>query len=100
MARVLVRQREKGSVAAGDGKILENHRRGVVALFCDLRGFTGFSETAEPEDIMALLGEYHGAVGPLIREYEGTLDRFTDGLRRVLAAPKLPLLKKPKTKQR
>ena len=52
-----------------------------VALFCDLRGFTSFSETAEPEDIMAVLGEYHGAVGPLIRKYEGTLDRFTgDGM--------------------
>jgi adenylate cyclase len=50
-------------------------------LFCDLRGFTSFSETAEPEDIMAVLGEYHGAVGPLIRKYEGTLDRFTgDGM--------------------
>jgi len=50
-------------------------------MFCDLRGFTSFAETAEPEDIMTLLGEYHGAVGPLIRKYEGTLDRFTgDGM--------------------
>jgi adenylate cyclase len=61
--------------------MLENHRREIVAMFCDLRGFTGFSETAEPEDIMALLAEYHGAIGPLIRKYEGTLDRFTgDGM--------------------
>jgi class 3 adenylate cyclase len=50
-------------------------------MFCDLRGFTAFSETSEPEDIMQLLAEYHGALGPLIRQYEGTLDRFTgDGL--------------------
>ena len=50
-------------------------------MFCDLRGFTAFAETAEPEDIMAVLAEYHGAVGPLIRKHEGTLDRFTgDGM--------------------
>jgi class 3 adenylate cyclase len=66
---------------AGDEKILENHRREIAAFFCDLRGFTAFAETAEPEDIMALLAEYHGTVGPLIRKYEGTLDRFTgDGM--------------------
>ncbi len=48
---------------------------------CGLRGFTPFSETAEPEDIMAVLAEYHGVVGPLIRKYEGTLDRVTgDGI--------------------
>jgi len=50
-------------------------------LFCDMRGFTSFAETAEPEDVMAVLGEYHGALGPLIHHYEGTLDRFAgDGL--------------------
>jgi class 3 adenylate cyclase len=68
-------------VSAGDEKVLENHRREVVAMFCDLRGFTSFAELAEPEDIMAVLAEYHGAVGPLIRKHEGTLDRFTgDGM--------------------
>jgi class 3 adenylate cyclase len=52
-----------------------------VALFCDLRGFTSFSETAEPEDVMGVLGEYHAAVGPLIYKYEGTLERFLgDGM--------------------
>ena len=60
---------------------LETHRREIAAMFCDLRGFTSFAETAEPEDIMSLLAEYHGAVGPLIRKHEGTLDRFTgDGM--------------------
>jgi adenylate cyclase len=81
LRRFLAPQLAHAIVSAGDEKVLENHRREIVALFCDLRGFTGFSETAEPEDIMALLGEYHGAVGPLIRKYEGTLDRFTgDGM--------------------
>ncbi len=50
-------------------------------LICDLRGFTGFAELAEPEEIMALLAEYHAALGPLVHSFEGTLDRFTgDGM--------------------
>jgi adenylate cyclase len=68
LRRFLAPQLAQAIVSAGDEKVLENHRREIVALFCDLRGFTGFSETAEPEDIMAMLGEYHGAVGPLIRK--------------------------------
>lgn len=81
LRRFLAPQLAQAIVNAGDEKILENHRREIVALFCDLRGFTAFAETAEPEDIMTLLGEYHGAVGPLIRKHEGTLDRFTgDGM--------------------
>jgi class 3 adenylate cyclase len=81
LRRFLAPQLAQAIVSSGDEKILQNHRREIVALFCDLRGFTPFAETAEPEDIMALLGEYHGAVGPLIRKYEGTLDRFTgDGM--------------------
>jgi len=81
LKRFLAPQLAQAIISSGDEKILENHRREVAAFFCDLRGFTSFSETAEPEDIMALLSEYHGAVGPLIRKYEGTLDRFTgDGM--------------------
>jgi len=81
LRRFLAPQLAQAIVSAGDEKILENHRREIVALFCDLRGFTSFAETAEPEDIMTLLGEYHRALGPLIRKYEGTLDRFTgDGM--------------------
>jgi class 3 adenylate cyclase len=81
LKRFLAPQLAQAIISTGDEKILENHRREVAAFFCDLRGFTSFSETAEPEDIMALLAEYHGAVGPLIRKYEGTLDRFTgDGM--------------------
>src|SRR5271165_3434704 len=68
-------------ISSGGEAILEHHRRDIVVLFCDMRGFTAFSETAEPEDVMAVLGEYHTALGPLIHRYEGTLDRFTgDGM--------------------
>jgi adenylate cyclase len=68
-------------LSSGDDRMLESHRRVITVVFCDLRGFTAFSETSEPEDIMQLLAEYHGALGPLIRTYEGTLDRFTgDGM--------------------
>jgi adenylate cyclase len=81
LRRFLAPQLAQAIISAGDEKVLENHRREIAALFCDLRGFTSFSETAEPEDIMTLLAEYHGAVGPLIRKHEGTLDRFTgDGM--------------------
>ncbi|MBV8191523.1 MAG: response regulator [Alphaproteobacteria bacterium] len=81
LRRFLAPQLAQAIVSAGDEKVLENHRREVVAMFCDLRGFTAFAETSEPEDIMQVLAEYHGAVGPLIRQHEGTLDRFTgDGM--------------------
>ena len=50
-------------------------------VFCDLRGFTAFAETAEPEEVMVVLGEYHACLGELITEHEGTLERFVgDGL--------------------
>ncbi|RDI61256.1 adenylate/guanylate cyclase domain-containing protein [Microvirga subterranea] len=61
--------------------ILQHHRREIVALFCDLRGFTSFAEIAEPEEVMDLLKAYHAALGPLIHEAEGTLERFLgDGM--------------------
>jgi class 3 adenylate cyclase len=81
LRRFLAPQLAQAIVSAGHEGILGNHRREIVALFCDMRGFTAFSETSEPEDIMQVLAEYHGALGPLIRTYEGTLDRFTgDGM--------------------
>ncbi len=52
-------------VASGTEKQLESHRREITALFCDLRGFTGFSESSDPEDVMALLSEYHAAIGQI-----------------------------------
>ena len=68
-------------VASGSEKQLESHRREITALFCDLRGFTGFSESADPEDVMALLREYHAAIGGSIIKYSGTLERYAgDGV--------------------
>jgi class 3 adenylate cyclase len=68
-------------IASGTEKQLESHRREITALFCDLRGFTGFSESSDPEDVMALLRDYHAAIGQIIVEYSGTLERFAgDGV--------------------
>jgi len=68
-------------VSAGDDHVLESHRRAVTVVFCDLRGFTAFAETAEPEEVMSVLNAYHAVLGPLIYKYEGTLERFAgDGL--------------------
>jgi GAF domain-containing protein len=68
-------------VASGTEKQLESHRREITALFCDLRGFTGFSESSDPEDVMALLREYHAVIGEIIVKYSGTLERFAgDGV--------------------
>ena len=68
-------------VASGTEKELESHRREITALFCDLRGFTGFSESSDPEDVMALLRDYHAAIGEIIVKYSGTLERFAgDGV--------------------
>src|SRR5580658_7154304 len=62
-------------------KILESHRREIVVVFCDLRGYTAFTEPAEPEEVLDFLREYHGALGPLVAEFEGTLDQFSgDGI--------------------
>jgi len=75
-------------VASGTEKQLESHRREITALFCDLRGFTGFSESAEPEDVMALLRDYHGAIGKIIVKYSGTLERYAgDGVMVVFNDP-------------
>jgi class 3 adenylate cyclase len=75
-------------VASGTEKQLESHRREVTALFCDLRGFTGFSESSDPEDVMALLREYHAAIGGIINKYGGTLERYAgDGVMVVFNDP-------------
>jgi len=68
-------------VASGAEKQLESHRREITALFCDLRGFTGFTESADAEDVMSLLRDYHAAVGEIIIKYSGTLERYAgDGV--------------------
>lgn len=75
-------------VASGTEKQLESHRREITALFCDLRGFTGFSEASAPEDVMALLRDYHTAIGEIIIRYSGTLERYAgDGVMVVFNDP-------------
>jgi adenylate cyclase len=66
---------------SGDEEFLRSHRREIVVVFCDLRGFTSFAESSEPEEVMGVLQEYHETMGELIFAYGGTLERFTgDGL--------------------
>jgi len=68
-------------VTGGAEDPLRSHRREVTVVFLDLRGFTAFAETSEPEEVMGVLREYHAATGKLILEHEGTLERFTgDGM--------------------
>jgi adenylate cyclase len=81
LKRFLAPQLAELIVSQGDEKILESHRREIVVVFCDLRGYTAFTETAEPEEVLEFLREYHGAMGPLVSQYEGTLDQFSgDGI--------------------
>ena len=75
-------------VASGSEKQLESHRREITALFCDLRGFTGFTESADAEDVMALLRDYHATIGEIIIKYSGTLERYAgDGVMVVFNDP-------------
>ena len=68
-------------VAGGADDPLRSHRREITVVFLDLRGFTAFTETAEPEEVMGVLADYHAAMGRLILEHEGTLERFSgDGM--------------------
>jgi adenylate cyclase len=81
LKRFLAPQLAELIVSQGNEKILESHRREIVVVFCDLRGYTAFTETAEPEEVLDFLREYHGAMGPLVAELEGTLDQFSgDGI--------------------
>ncbi len=68
-------------VSGGTEDPLKSHRREITVVFLDLRGFTAFTETADPEEVMGVLREYHAAMGELILQHEGTLERFTgDGI--------------------
>jgi len=77
-------------IASSDGhdSLLDSHRREVTVVFCDMRGFTAFTEQTEPEEAMNVLREYHAALGELIFRYEGTLDRYAgDGVMVLFNAP-------------
>ena len=68
-------------VSSGDESLLESHRRRIAVVFYDLRGFTAFSETTDPEEVIGVVQEYHAAMGALIHRFEGTMGPFAgDGL--------------------
>jgi class 3 adenylate cyclase len=68
-------------LSSGDESFLTSHRREITVVFADLRGFTAFAETDEPEEVMSVLTAYHAALGDLVVRFEGTLERFAgDGL--------------------
>jgi PAS domain S-box-containing protein len=81
LRRFLTPQVADAILAAGADSVLESHRSEISAVFCDLRGFTHFAEVNEPEDVMRVLREYHGAMGEIIFEYDATLEHFEgDGM--------------------
>lgn len=68
-------------VSAGEQSLLAPHRRDICCVFVDLRGFTAFTDSAEPEEVMSVLGDFHAAMGPLITAHEGTVPHFAgDGI--------------------
>jgi class 3 adenylate cyclase len=68
-------------VNGGGEDLLKSHRHEVVVAFLDMRGFTEFTDTSEPEDVMSVLADYHRVLGPLIHAHDGTLERFAgDGM--------------------
>jgi class 3 adenylate cyclase/CheY-like chemotaxis protein len=88
LKRFLPSRLAEAIVAAGDESLLESHRRQIAIVFCDLRGFTPFSEVAEPEEVMDVLATYHQTMGELISRYEGTVEHFAgDGLMVVFNDP-------------
>ena len=76
LQRFLSPQIAKLILSAGDDHVLESHRRAITVVFCDLRGFTAFSELTEPEEVMSVMQEYHSVLGTIIYKYEGTVERF------------------------
>lgn len=75
-------------VSSKQDELMAGHRREITVVFCDLRGFTAFSEVAEPEEVMSVLREYHTLAGPLIFEYGATLEHFAgDGLMAIFNDP-------------
>ena len=68
-------------ISGGEATLLETHRSEITAVFCDLRGFTAFSETVEPEEVIAVLREYHEVIARLVSRFGATLDHFAgDGM--------------------
>jgi class 3 adenylate cyclase len=80
------------AIAAGKGEdVLKTHRREITVQFFDLRGFTAFTDSAEPEEVMELLRAYHGALGKIVLEHQGTLERFAGDAVMVFYNDPLPI---------
>lgn len=81
LKRFLSPQVAKMIIDSGDDSVLSSHRKFIATVFCDLRGFTTFTENIEPEEAMNVLQKYHEEMGKLVSEFEGTIDhRAGDGL--------------------
>jgi len=81
LQRFLPRQVADMLMAEADAESLRTHRRDITVVFLDLRGFTAFTETADPEEVMAILGQYYAAMGSLIHDHGGTLASYAgDGI--------------------
>ena len=82
------------AIAAGKGdEVLKTHRREITVEFFDLRGFTAFTDSAEPEEVMELLRSFHGALGKLVLEQQGTIERFAGDAVMVFFNDPLPVQK-------
>jgi adenylate cyclase len=90
LKRFLSHQIAELIVSSGGEHMLESHRREIAVVSCDLRGFTAFAESAEPEEVMTVLREYHAALGGLIQKFEGTLEHFAGDSVLVLFNDPLP----------
>src|SRR5919199_4095505 len=73
LQRFLSPQLADAIVRSGDESILRSHRRPVAVFFCDLRGYTGFADAVEPEELMGVLGEVHSVVGRLVHRFDATV---------------------------
>ncbi|HEY3305523.1 MAG TPA: adenylate/guanylate cyclase domain-containing protein [Candidatus Binatia bacterium] len=88
LKRYLSPQIAESILKRDDGDLFVSHRREVTVVFLDLRGFTEFSDSAEPEEVLQLLRNYHAEMGRLIFKYDGTLERFAgDGIMAFFNAP-------------
>src|SRR3954453_21871068 len=77
LKRFLAPQLAELIIARGEDSVLQTHRRDIVVVFGDLRGYSAFAESAKPEELLDLLNAYHAAVGPIVTRSEGTLDHFS-----------------------
>jgi adenylate cyclase len=73
LRRFLSPQLAEAIVASGDDSILQSHRRQVAMLFADLRGWTSFVDAVEPEELIRVLGEFHGVIGALVKRFDATV---------------------------